>query len=333
TWRVEQITKDRVLVSPAPGESGRLPFWRGDGPGRPLELGRAIGAFARELDALPRDRAEALLEREYGLDRFAAENLLAYLGEQKAHTGTLPTDRRITIERFRDELGDWRICILSPFGVRVHAPWALALQAQLEAELGFEVQVMWTDDGIVLRLVEIDELPALDLLIPDAEAVEERLVEQLAHSALFAGQFRENAARALLLPRPRANARTPLWQQRLKSQQLLAVAREYPSFPIIIETYRACLQDIFDLPALVDILRAIESQRIRIDEVETASASPFARSLVFAYVAAYLYEGDAPLAERKAQALALDRRLLSELLGREEFRELLDGEVIRDLED
>ena len=333
TWRVEQITKDRVLVSPAPGESGRLPFWRGDGPGRPPELGRAIGAFVRELDALPRDRAEALLEREYGLDRFAAENLLAYLGEQKAHTGTLPTDRRITIERFRDELGDWRICILSPFGVRVHAPWALALQAQLEAELGFEVQVMWTDDGIVLRLVEIDELPALDLLIPDAEAVEERLVEQLAHSALFAGQFRENAARALLLPRPRANARTPLWQQRLKSQQLLAVAREYPSFPIIIETYRACLQDIFDLPALVDILRAIESQRIRIDEVETASASPFARSLVFAYVAAYLYEGDAPLAERKAQALALDRRLLSELLGREEFRELLDGEVIRDLED
>jgi len=332
SWRVDQITRDRVIVSPAPGETGRLPFWRGDGPGRPAELGFALGQFTRTIVSRPRDEALTELRSDYGLDAWAAENLLAYLEEQRQQTGTLPTDRAITIERFRDELGDWRICVLSPFGARVHAPWALAAQAQLEAQLGAEAQVLWSDDGIVFRLVEVDELPSLDFLLPDPADVEDRLVDQLANSALFAGQFRENAARALLLPRQRANARTPLWQQRLKSQQLLAVAREFPSFPIIIETYRSCLRDVFDLDALRRVLGGIQAREIRVEHVETPSASAFARSLVFAYVAAYLYEGDAPLAERKAQALALDRKLLAELLGQEELRELLDAEVIAELE-
>jgi ATP-dependent helicase Lhr and Lhr-like helicase len=328
TWRVEHITRDRVIVSPAPGEPGRLPFWRGDGPGRPIELGRALGRFTRELGARTPEEAEPWLRAEYGLDELAAQNLVRYVHEQREATGTLPTDRAITIERFRDELGDWRVCILSPLGARVHAPWALALQTRLAARFGFEVQALWSDDGIVVRLVEVDELPELELLLPPPDEVEEQVVQQLAHSSLFAGQFRENAARALLLPRKRPDQRQPLWAQRLKAQQLLAVAREYPAFPIIMETYRACLQDVFDLPSLVELMAAVQSRQVRVDVVETPSPSPFARSLVFAYVAAYLYEGDAPLAERKAQALALDRRLLRELLGQEELRELLDAAVI-----
>lgn len=332
TWRIDQITRDRVLVSPAPGEQGRLPFWRGDGPGRPAALGRAMGKFAGELVAMPTEQAEQWLQESHQLDLYAAKNLVAYVHEQQDATGTLPTDTRITVERFRDELGDWRICILSPLGARVHAPWALAVQARLEEHFGFEVQAMWSDDGIVLRLVEVEEAPEVEVLLPDPDEVEEQVVEQLAHSALFAGQFRENAGRALLLPRMRAGVRTPLWQQRLKSQQLLAVAREFPSFPIIIETYRACLKDVFDLPELVETLRGIRTRAIKVDVVETPSASPFARSLVFAYVGAYLYEGDSPLAERKAQALALDRKLLRELLGQEELRELLDEGVIERIE-
>lgn len=332
TWRIDQITRDRVMVSPAPGETGRLPFWRGDGPGRPAALGRAMGAFAGKVAKMQAEDAQSWLQNDYALDPYAAQNLVAYVHEQRESTGTLPTDKRITVERFRDELGDWRICILSPLGARVHAPWALAIQARLEAHFGFEVQAMWSDDGIVLRLVDVEEVPEVDILLPDPDEVEEQVVEQLAHSALFAGQFRENAGRALLLPRMRAGSRTPLWQQRLKSQQLLAVAREYPSFPIIIETYRACLKDVFDLPELVETLGKIRRREIRVDAIETPSASPFARSLVFAYVAAYLYEGDAPLAERKAQALALDRKLLRELLGQEELRELLDAAVIEQIE-
>ncbi|MCH9679991.1 MAG: DEAD/DEAH box helicase, partial [Deltaproteobacteria bacterium] len=328
TWRVEQITRDRVIVSPAPGEPGRLPFWRGDGPGRPIELGRALGAFTHEVGKRDREQAEPWLREEYGLDALAAKNLVDYVQEQREATGVLPSDRAITIERFRDELGDWRVCILSPLGARVHAPWALALQTRLEAHFGFEVQALWSDDGIVLRLVEVEELPALELLLPAPDEVEAQVVEQLAHSALFAGQFRENAARALLLPRQRPNQRQPLWAQRLKAQQLLAVAREFPSFPIIMETYRTCLQDVFDLPALTELLAAIARRQVRVDVVETSSPSPFARSLVFDYVAVYLYEGDAPLAERKAQALSLDRQLLRELLGHEQLRELLDAAII-----
>lgn len=327
TWRIEEITRDTVYVSPAPGEPGRMPFWRGDGPGRPIEVGRAIGAFIRSHP----DRAG--LEEEYGLDPLAAGNLLAYLQEQKEATGTLPSDRAITVERFRDEIGDWRVCILSPLGSRVHAPWALALEALLSRQTGFEVQALWTDDGIVLRFADVDELPGLPDLAIDPEEVQDLLIDQLSNSAMFAAQFRENAGRALLLPRRMPGQRTPLWAQRLRSQNLLAVARQYPTFPIILETYRSCLQDIFDLPSLKEVLRDLRSRRIRIHEVETPAPSPFARSLVFSYVAAYLYQGDAPLAERKAQALTLDRNLLAELLGHEELRELLDAGVLAELEE
>jgi len=333
SWRVDEVTRDRVMVTPAPGEVGRMPFWRGEGPGRPIELGRAMGGFLRKLDKKPREVAEAELVNDYLLHPLSAENLLRYLEEQKEATGALPTDRAITVERFRDELGDYRICILSPFGARVHAPWALALEAKLAAEESeLEVQCMWSDDGICVRIADADELPDLPSLFPEPEEVEELVVNQLGNSALFSSHFRENAARSLLLPRRRPGSRTPLWQQRLKSQQLLKVARSYPSFPIVVETYRECLQDVFDLPSLRELLGHIRARRIRVHDCETSVASPFARSLVFAFVAAYLYEGDAPLAERRAQALALDRNLLRELLGEEELRSLLDPEVIDELE-
>ncbi|MBW2454279.1 MAG: DEAD/DEAH box helicase [Deltaproteobacteria bacterium] len=332
SWRVEQITRDRVVVTPAPGEVGRMPFWRGEGPGRPIELGRALGAFLRRMDELDEDEAARQLETDHHLQPLAAENLLRYLREQRGATGALPTDRTIVVERFRDELGDWRICILSPFGARVHAPWALAIEARLGGGAGFEVQTMWSDDGICLRLADAAEPPEVSRLLPEPAELDDLVLEQLGNSALFAARFRENASRALLLPRRRPGARTPLWQQRLKSQQLLAVARSFPSFPIVIETYRECLQDVFDMPSLTELLTAIQRREVRVEEATTVTASPFARSLVFAYVAAYLYEGDAPLAERRAQALSLDRTMLRELLGQDELRELLDPEVIATLE-
>jgi ATP-dependent Lhr-like helicase len=332
TWRVEEITRDRVLVSPAPGEPGRLPFWRGEGPGRPLELGRALGQFVRTVTAVPDDRARAWLRKNTPLDDYATQNLLAYLREQRAHTEVVPTDRDIVVERFRDEMGDWRVCILSPFGARIHAPWAMALQRMLTARSGFEVQVMYTDDGIVLRFADGEELPGLAALVPEPEAVEELVTEQLGDTALFAGLFRENAARALLLPRRRPDRRNPLWAQRLKAQALLATVRRYPRFPVVLETYRQALQDVFDVRGLRRVLEQIRSREIHVHEVETASASPFARSLVFAYVAAYIYEQDAPLAERRAQALALDRNLLAELLGEDELRQLIDPGALSALE-
>jgi ATP-dependent Lhr-like helicase len=341
SWRVVEITRDRVVVAPAPGEVGKLPFWKGEGPGRPVELGRALGAFVRELGErcrgpgglhARRAEGEAWLREAHGLDEFAARNLVDLLVEQSEATGSLPTDRAITIERFRDELGDWRVCILSPFGARVHGPWALAIEAALATRSGFEAQVLWNDDGIVLRLADADEPPERERLLPEPEEVEALVVEQLGHSSLFASQFRENAARALLLPRRRPGSRTPLWAQRLRAANLLAVARGFPSFPIVLETYRACLQDVFDLPGLVELLGRIRSREVRVHEVETSSASPFARSLVFAYTASYLYQGDVPLAERRAQALSLDRHMLRELLGQEELRELLDARVIEETE-
>ncbi|HVH05903.1 MAG TPA: DEAD/DEAH box helicase, partial [Myxococcota bacterium] len=273
TWRVAEITRDRVIVSPAPGEVGRLPFWKGDGPGRPIELGRALGAFVRELGERSRFDAIAWLRETGRLDELAAGNLADYVDEQRTATGTLPTDRAITIERFRDELGDWRVCILSPFGSRIHAPWALAIEAALSRDAGFEVQTLWSDDGIVLRFADAERLPDREVLVPEPEEVEDRVVEQLGQSALFAAQFRENAARALLLPRRRPGSRTPLFVQRLRAQNLLAVARQFPSFPIVLETYRACLQDVFDLAGLVELLRAIRAREVRVEEVETAQAS------------------------------------------------------------
>ena len=333
TWRVQEITRDRVIVSPAPGEPGQMPFWRGEGPGRPTGLGRAIGAYLRQLDGKSTTDRAVWLEEHTRLDPFARKNLNDYVTEQKKFTGRLPTDRTLIVERFRDELGDWRVCILSPFGSRVHAPWALAIEAQLGEKAGFEIQTLYTDDGIVLRMAESEEPPELEQLLPRSEDVKELVIEQLGNSAVFASTFRENSARALLLPRRRPGKRTPLWAQRLKAQNLLAVARNHPNFPIILETYRHCLQDIFDVPSLKELLQMIERRQVKVHQVETDSASPFARSLAFAYVAEYLYQGDSPLAERKAQALTLDRNLLNELLGQEELRELLDAAVISQVEE
>lgn len=331
TWRVEEITRDRVLVVPAPGEPGRLPFWRGDGPGRPLELGRALGAFVRELDAQGEKDAVDWVQRTTPLDALAARNLVAYVTEQREATGILPSDRTIVVERFRDELGDWRVCILTPFGARLHAPWAMAIQNILSGVGGVEVQVMYTDDGIVLRLADGEELPDAAVLFPEPEELEDRVTEQLADTPLFAGLFRENASRALLMPKRRAGRRSPLWAQRLEAQNLLAAVRRFPSFPIVLETYRQALRDSFDVTGLAEILRDVRARRVRVHTVETTSASPFARSLVFAYVAAYIYDQDAPLAERRAQALTLDRELLRELLGQAELRELLDPDVLVEL--
>ncbi|MEM6513817.1 MAG: DEAD/DEAH box helicase [Pseudomonadota bacterium] len=333
TWHVESITRDRVIVTPAPGEPGRLPFWRGDGPGRSIELGRAIGAFLRKVGRFGEDKMARWIEEHTTLDAMASGNLAAYIAEQRRETGALPTDRAITVERFRDELGDWRICILTPFGARIHAPWAMALQRSLGDATGFEMQVMYTDDGIVLRFADTEELPPLDDLVPDPDEVEELVTEQLASTALFAGLFRENAVRSLLLRRRNPGQRSPLWAQRLKAQNLLATVRRYPNFPIVIETYRQALADTFDLPGLKTLLEDIRKRSITVDDIETRSASPFSKSLVFAYVAAYLYEQDAPLAERKAQALTLDRSLLNELLGQAELRELIDADVLLELED
>ena len=340
SWRVDEIGHDRVTVTPAPGVPGKLPFWKGDAVGRPIELGRAMGAFIGEMEAdlakgdRGRTAATTRLRELHDLDERAADNLLAYLDDEREATGALPTDKRIVVERFRDELGDWRLCLLTPFGGRVHAPWSLAIEARLLERLGLEVQTIWSDDGIAIRLPEGDaSLEGIEeLLFPDADEVEDLVVGQVATSALFASRFRENAARALLLPRRRPGTRTPLWQQRQRAADLLAVARRYGSFPILVETYRECLSDVFDLPALREVLAGVARREIAVHGVETQRASPFASSLLFDYVAAYMYDGDAPLAERRAGALTLDRDLLRELLGQEELRELLDPEALADLE-
>jgi ATP-dependent Lhr-like helicase len=305
-----------------------MPFWHGDGVGRPAELGRAIGAFLREVDAWPDER----LAEECSLDPLAVRNLRAYLDEERSVTGVLPTDRQIVVERFRDELGDWRVCVLSPLGGRVHAPWALAVEAKIRDRLGLEVQTMWSDEGFVVRLPEADEAPPIDAILLDPEDVEDLVVAEVANSNLFAARFRENAARALLLPRRRPGSRTPLWQQRQRAADLLAVASRHGEFPILLETYRECLRDVFDLPALVELMGSIRARTVRVVSVETDRPSPFAQSLAFAYVASFLYEGDAPLAERRAQALTLDRGLLAEVLGTEELRELISPDALADLE-
>ena len=346
SWRIEDITHDRVLVTPAPGQPGRLPFWKGDAIGRPVELGRALGAFTRELGALAPDEARARV-RAAGLDAWAADNLLSYLAEQKEATGHLPDDRTIVVERFRDELGDWRIAIHSPFGAQVHAPWALVVSARLRERHGVDVQAMHSDDGIVLRLPDVefdssmsgtegvtDVRHGAEIAVLDADEVESLVTAEVGGSALFASRFRECAARALLLPRRNPGRRSPLWQQRQRSAQLLSVASDYGSFPIVLETMRECLQDVFDVPGLVGLMRDVESRTVRFVEVETQQPSPFARSLLFGYVAQFLYEGDSPLAERRATALSLDATLLAELLGQQGYgalRDLLDQDAVLSL--
>ncbi|HEV2637834.1 MAG TPA: DEAD/DEAH box helicase [Actinocrinis sp.] len=379
SWRIEEITHDRILVSPAPGRPGRLPFWHGDMLGRPVELGRALGAFTREMaGADPAEARERL--REIGLDEWAADNLLAYLAEQRAATGRVPDDRTIVVERFRDELGDWRMVLHSPFGAQVNAPWALAIADRLQSVYGFDPQVMHGDDGIVLRLPDaewgrfeaveaggsVDSLgrsdgsdgsggsgsssassageqpglalrtvpqPGLHLVTFAADEIERLVTDAVGGSALFAARFRECAARALLLPRRRPDRRVPLWQQRQRSARLLSVASKFGSFPIVLETLRECLQDVFDLPGLITLLADIEARRVQLVDVETQEPSPFAKSLLFGYVAQFLYEGDSPLAERRAAALSVDPTLLAQLLGQPELRELFDAAAMAELED
>ena len=333
TWRIEDITHDRVLVVPAPGEPGKMPFWKGDGPGRPLEFGRRIGALVRELRALPKPAALTRLVTDHDLDPGAAENLLQFLEDQQAATGQVPDDKTIVIERTRDELGDWRVCVLTPFGSRIHIPWAMAISARIRATGGPEVETLWGDDGFVLRFPDTDEPPDPDwILIESAEAMQ-LVLRQLGSTALFAGRFREAAGRALLLPRRRADQRSPLWQLRKRSYDLLSVASRYPSFPLLLEAYRECLRDVFDMPALVETLRAIEQRQLRVHVVETHKPSPFASSLLFSYVANFVYDGDAPLAERRAQALTIDQDQLRELLGEADLRELLDADAIAEVEE
>jgi len=329
SWRIEEITRDRVIVTPAPGVPGAIPFWRGEGVGRPVELGRAIGEFSREAVAADPEKLAA----DYDLDRLAAENLVAYLREQQAATRVVPSDETIVVESFRDEIGDWRLCVLSPFGGRVHAAWGLALAARIRAELELEADAIWSDDGIVIHLPDSDRAPDSELVLLEPDEVEDLIVGELSGTALFGSRFREAAGRALLIPRAYPGKRTPLWQQRLKSQSLLEVAKDFPRFPITLETYREVLRDVLDLPALAAILRDLKSRRLSLVEVETKSASPFASSLLFDYVATYMYEGDTPSAERRAAALALDRDLLRELLGQEELRELIDPGALADVED
>jgi ATP-dependent Lhr-like helicase len=332
SWRIEDITADQVLVSPAPGQPGKLPFWHGDAAGRPAELGRAIGQYCRELGAATEQEATQRLHQA-GLDDLAAANLISYLTEQRAATGYLPDDRTLVLERFRDELGDWRLVLHSPYGARVHAPWALAIAARLRERYGaMDVQAMHTDDGIVIRVPDADEPPPAGIAMLDPGEVDELVTTELGASALFASRFRECAARALLLPRRQPGRRTPLWQQRQRAAQLLAVASKYPAFPIVLETVRECLQDVFDVPGLISLMRDLAGRKVRLVEVETPAPSPFARSLLFRYVGAFMYEGDAPLAERRAQALALDSSLLAELLGQADLRELLDPLVVESTE-
>lgn len=331
-WRIEDITFERVVVTPAPGQPGKMPFWRGDRLGRPVELGREFGRFVRRIRSLPMSEAVAELMDEHCLDEWAANNVVQYLAEQAAATGVVPDDTTIVVERFRDEIGDWRVCVHTPFGTPVHAPWAMAIEQRMRARLDMHVEVMWSDDGIVVRLPESLETIDLDDFVLDPEEVREIVTTGLPETSLFAARFRECAARSLLLPRRRPDQRTPLWQQRQRSANLLSVASKYPGFPVLLETTRECLQDVFDVPALCEILSGLRSRAIRMVSVDTVKASPFAQSLSFDWIAAYMYEGDAPLAERRAAALSLDRDLLEALLGAEELRELLDAEVLAALE-
>ncbi|WP_372457764.1 ATP-dependent helicase [Nocardioides nematodiphilus] len=333
SWRIEDITHDRVLVSPAPGVPGKLPFWKGDALGRPAELGAAIGGFTRELAALPLPQATERVQAN-GLDAFAAGNLLGYLHEQLEATRILPSDTSIVVERFRDELGDWRLVVHSPYGTPVHAPWALAINARLRERYGIDGQAVASDDGIVLRIPDTEaEPPSGDVIVFAPDEIEDIVTSEIGGSALFASRFRECAARALLLPRRDPGRRSPLWQQRQRAASLLEVAAQYPSFPIVLEAVRECLRDVYDLPALVTLLGRVERREIQVVDVATPQPSPYARSLLFGYVAQFMYEGDSPIAERRAAALSLDQGLLAELLGRAELRELLDPDVLAEVED
>ena len=332
TWRIEEITHDKVIVTPAPGQPGKMPFWKADAAERTVPFGEAIGKLVREIRESKKADAIKRLTTRHDLDALAAENFLQYLADQEEATGAVPDDRTIVVERVVDELGDWRVCVLSPFGGRIHAPWAMAVTAKVRNELAIDVESMWSDDGFIIRFPETEHPPPVELVIPDPDEVEHLVLRQLGASSLFAAKFREAAARALLLPRTRIQGRTPLWQQRKRAYDLLQVASRFGSFPIILEAYRETLRDVFDVPALVDITKRIRQRTIRVHTADTSKPSPFAASVLFRFVANFLYDGDAPLAERRAQALAIDQSQLRELLGEPELRELLDEEALAQTE-
>lgn len=332
TWRIEDITHDRVVVSPAPGQPGKMPFWHGDSADRSAQFGEEIGRLVRELRETKTAPAMRRLREDHDLDERAARNLLDYLQEQHAATDVVPDDRNIVIERVVDELGDWRVCVLTPFGGKIHAPWAMAATVKVRNETGIDVETLWSDDGFIVRFPESDSPPLSQLVIPEPEEVEALVVRQLGSSSLFAAKFREAAARALLLPRHRAGGRAPLWQQRKRAADLLQVASRFGSFPMLLEAYRECLRDVFDVPALIRLMRSLRDRTVRITTVDSEKASPFASSLLFRYVANFIYDGDAPLAERRAQALSIDQSQLRALLGEPELRELLDADLIDSIE-
>ncbi len=332
TWRIEDITHDKVIVTPAPGQPGKMPFWKADAAERTVPFGEAIGKLVREIRESKRGDAIKRLTQRHDLDELAAQNFLQYLKDQEDATGAVPDDRTIVIERVTDELGDWRVCVLSPFGGKIHAPWAMAVAAKVRNELAIDIETMWSDDGFIVRFPETEQPPAAELMLPDPDEVEQLILRQLGGSSMFAAKFREAAARALLLPRRRVQGRTPLWQQRKRAYDLLQVASRFGSFPIILEAYRETLRDVFDVPALVDITKRIRARTIRVVTADTDKPSPFAASVLFRYVANFLYDGDAPLAERRAQALAIDQSQLRELLGEPELRELLDIDALAQTE-
>jgi ATP-dependent Lhr-like helicase len=333
SWRISEITLDRVVVTPAPGiGAAKMPFWHGDAPGRPLEVGKAVGAFTRRIGSLDRDEAVAVLVEEYRLDPWAAENLAAFIADERDATGALPTDRTLVVQRYRDEIGDWRVVVLSPFGARVHAPWALSARRRFRDRHGSDVDLIWSDDGMMFRFPDLDQAPGTSEILLEPDEMEETLIAEVGDSALFTARFRESAARSLLLPKRRPGSRTPLWLQRRKAADLLEVTRRFGSFPVMLETYREILQDHFDLPALRSVLEDIEQRRTRVVETDVTHPSPFAGSLMFDFIASFMYEYDAPVAEKRAAALTLDRSLLAEILGEPEFRDLLDATVIDEVE-
>ena len=332
TWRIEEITHDRVLVTPAPGQPGKMPFWRADAAERTVPFGEAIGRLVRETREMKRGDAVKRLVARHDLDERAANNFLQYLDDQAEATGAVPDDRTIVVERVLDDLGDWRVCVLTPFGGRIHAPWAMAVTAKVRNEMAIDVETMWSDDGFIVRFPETDAPPRAEVVLPDADEIEALVIRQLGSSSLFAAKFREAAARALLLPKHRPDRRAPLWIQRKRAYDLLQVASRFGSFPIILEAYREVLRDVFDVPALVATMRKIRERTIRVHVADTEKPSPFAGSLLFRYVANFIYDGDAPLAERRAQALAIDQAQLRELLGEPELRELLDLSALEQVE-
>ncbi|NYS30830.1 ATP-dependent helicase [Pantoea sp. WMus005] len=332
SWRIQQITHDQVLVVPAPGRPARLPFWRGEGVGRSADSGASLGMFLRQVNAASPDDAQQQLQA-LGMNFSAVTNLLALLAEQRAATGVLPDDRTLLIEHCRDEIGDWRVILHSPWGKRVNAPWALAIAARIQQRMGFDASVAASDDGIVARFPASEGLlPGAELFMFDADQLTQEVTESIGQSALFAARFRECASRALLLPRRNPGKRSPLWQQRLRAGQLLEVARQFDDFPILIETARECLQDVYDLPALHHLMKQVTQGSVKMVEVTTEQPSPFAAPLLFGYVAEFIYASDAPQAERRASLLTLDTNLLGELLGQTRRRDLLAPDVVEQVE-